>query len=130
MKLISLVDIAPTISAFLFNEKPKEFIGKNTFLGGKEDRYYIFSEAFRNLNNIRHDPTKKGIHNWCIRTKNLKYMELDRKRYLFDLAKDPQEKNPIAIEDKDELDSNVKEYIKEFNKEILSFKLNRVSRKK
>ena len=122
-RLISLVDIAPTISMFLFGEKPKEFVGKNSFLGGKEIRHYIFSEGFRNLNNIRHDATKKGVHNWCIRTKNLKYMELDRKKYLFDLLNDPNEQKPKLINKKEELKPEIKELLTKHSKELLHFKL-------
>ncbi|MBO8161185.1 MAG: sulfatase [Thermosipho sp. (in: Bacteria)] len=122
-KLVSLVDLVPSISRYLFRKIPKEFVGKDTILGGKEYRKYVYSEGYRIKNGIRHDATKKGTHNWCIRTKKVKYMELDGKKYLFNLENDSGEQEPVIINNKEELSSEMRDYIKAFNREILQYKV-------
>lgn len=122
-KLVSLVDLVPSVTRYLFGEKPKEFIGKDTILSGYETREYIYSEGFRQVSSIRHDPTKKGPLNWCIRTRNMKYMELDRDRYLFDLRSDPKEQNPLRISNENEIPPEIKECIREFKRELLHYKI-------
>ncbi|PLV59322.1 sulfatase [Thermotoga sp. KOL6] len=122
-KLVSLVDLAPSISRFLFGEKPKEFVGKDTLFGGKDTREYIYCEGFRRKDSIAHDPLKKGIHNWCIRTKDKKLMKLDGQLYLFDLRADPKEQYPSKIEDTSQIPEEIQSYMKNFKHELLRYTL-------
>lgn len=122
-KLISLVDLAPSISQYLFGYYPKNFfIGKPTILGGNFERDYIIAEGYQKKDDeyLLHDPTKQDIRNWCIRTKTWKYMELNGKKMFFDLVKDPKEKNPIFP---DKYIDNVREYLKDWQREIIKRKL-------
>ncbi len=122
-KLVSLVDLLPSITMYLFNEKPKEFVGKSTLLNENEAREYIYSEGFRQINGIRHDPEKNGPLNWCIRTMSLKYIEFNGNRYLFDLKSDPREQKAIRLNHEDEISLELMNYIREFKRELLRYSL-------
>jgi len=122
-KLVSLIDVVPSVLKYIFGEMPKEFMGKNVVLGGNEKRDYIFSEGFRRIGDLRHDHTKKGIHNWCIRTKKWKFMELDGKKYVFDMMKDPKELKPTMIKNVSDLKPEIREVLERFNKEKLKYKI-------
>ena len=121
-KLVSLIDLAPSISQYLFGHYPSVFMGKPTLLGGNVNREYILAEGYQKENDkhLRHDPTKQGVRNWCIRTKTWKYMELNGERMFFDLERDPKENEPLSP---DEYADCIGEYLKEWQREIIKGKL-------
>ena len=97
-------------------------MGKPIILGGNIKREYIISEGYQKKDDkhLRHDPTKQGIRNWCIRTKTWKYMELNGERMFFDLERDPKENEPLSP---DEYADCIGEYLKEWQREIIKGKL-------
>jgi len=98
-KLISSVDIPVSISRFVLKKSSPYFVGYDTFLGGNYKRKYILAEGYaKEINGlIKHDPSKKGYRNWCVRTKDWKYMKINGKELFFDLKADPYEKNPKPV---------------------------------
>jgi len=95
-KLVSLVDLPPSIVHLLFGKQSSYFVGKPVLLNNKVLRDYVLSEGYQKPNDpfYRHDPTMEGIRNWCIRTKEWKYMQLQGKEMVFDLLNDKKEQNP------------------------------------
>jgi len=126
-KLISLVDIPVSILNYLFGRWPRTFIGKPTFLGGQAERNFIFSEGYARKNSryLVHDPEKKGIRNWCIRTKFWKYMKINGKSLFFDLENDSKERNPVEPSEKHL--KLINEYLQQLNREKISCRVHSIN---
>jgi len=122
-KLVSLVDLAPSILNYLFNSYPQLFMGEPVILGGSAKREYILSEGYQKKDDQfhRHDPKKEGIRNWCIRTKDWKYMELNGNKMVFDLLKDPKEQTPFSLNHY--FLSSMSEYINELHRKEMKHKI-------
>jgi len=100
-KLVSQIDIAPTVLYFYNIPVPKEYRGHNLLSNHAND--YIISEAAHNEKGVYiqcHKIFPSRFRTYAIRTKNWKYIykEGENECELYDLRKDPKEKNNISNE--------------------------------
>ena len=89
-KPISLVDLVPTILDWLGLEYHEKFFDGQSILGGAPRNRCVLSEA------VAHGYEKKAL---IEERYKLLYSEGDSVLWLFDLQKDPMERNPITSEE-------------------------------
>jgi arylsulfatase A-like enzyme len=96
-KLVSQIDITPTVLYFYNILVPKGYHGHNLLSNHAND--YIISEAAHNEKGVYiqgHKIFPSKFRTYAIRTKNWKYIHKEKECDLYDLRKDPKEEHNIS----------------------------------